>query len=111
MKKIVLLSCAVFGASAFGSSNIHKITLRQDSIIEGKTLKAGDYKISFENGNAVIKQGKQVFQTPARLETQTAKAEDDELFYKDNNNLEGIEFAGTQTEIVFSPAATAHSGM
>ena len=87
MKKTLLLGFAAFGATAFAASNTYKVNLFQDSVIEGKTFKAGDDKISMENGNAVIRQGKVSVEVPAREQTGATKNPQTELTYENNTDL------------------------
>jgi hypothetical protein len=111
MKKTLLLSVMVFSAAAFASSDKpFKITLTQDSVVEGKTLKAGDYKVSFENGNAIIKQGKDVIQVPAREENDAMKFESNSLVYQNDGKLSEVRFGGTHTKIVFDGDSSMHAG-
>jgi hypothetical protein len=110
MKKTLLLSFVVLGATAFASSNSFKMNLAQDSVVEGKTLKAGDYKVSVENGNAVIKHGKDTIEVPAREATETDKFPTTSLIYKDTDKLSEVRFGGTHTKIVFEGAATMNTG-
>lgn len=98
-------------ATAFAASNTFKINLSQDSVIEGKTFKAGDYKISMENGKAAIRQGKQSVEVPAREETGPNKVSSTELLYKDNTDLQEIHVGGTYTKIVFEGTTPMHSGL
>ncbi|HWF45995.1 MAG TPA: hypothetical protein VG168_03235 [Bryobacteraceae bacterium] len=111
MKKILVLGFVALGATAFASSNTFKLHIYQDSVVEGKTLKAGDYKLSMENGNAVISQGKKSIEVPAREETAPKKAESTELNYVNNTNLQAINMGGSHTRIVFEGSIPAHSGM
>ena len=106
----MLLTFVAFGTVAFGASNTFKVNLNQDCVIEGKVVKAGSYKISLENGNAVLKNGKDLIAVPAHEETEPSKVESTELLFKDNTNLQGIRFGGTSTEIVFNGAAAMHPG-
>lgn len=99
------------GATAFAASNTFKINLFQDSIIEGKTFKAGDYKISMESGKAVIRQGKESVEVPAREESEPNKISSTELLYKDKSNLQEIHVGGTYTKIVFEGATPMGSGL
>lgn len=110
MKKTLLLSIVVFAATTFASSNSFKLNLMQDSVIEGQTLKAGEYKVSFENGTAVIKQGKQTIEVPAREENSTEKFASNELTYRNDTDLIDARFAGTHTKIVFEGAAPMNAG-
>ncbi len=111
MKKTLLLSFIALGATAFASSNnSFKMTLTQDSTVEGKTLKAGDYKVTFENGNATIKQGKDVIEVPAHEETEASKFPSTSLVYQNDDKLSEVRFGGTHTKIVFDGDASMPSG-
>jgi hypothetical protein len=111
MKTTLLLSFLVLGATAFAASKPFHISILQDSVIEGKTVKAGDYKVSVENGNAIFKQGKQTFEVPAKEVSDPNKVQNTELTYKDNTDLQEIRIGGTNTKIVFDGAGSAQSGM
>ncbi len=110
MKKTLLLSFVAFGVTAFAAGNTFKVNLFQDSVIEGKTFKAGEYKISMENGNAVIKKGKETVELPAREETAPDKAASTALTFRDNTVLTEIRVGGTNTKIVFEDNAGMHAG-
>ncbi len=109
MKKTLLLSFVALASTAFAGTNALKVNLFQDSVIGGKTLKAGEYRISVENGNATIKQGKETIEVPAREETASTKFSHTELTYKDAN-LEKIGVEGTHTTIIFGTPEPAHQG-
>ncbi len=109
MKTIMVLGVMVFGATAYAASNTYKVELYQDSVVEGKTLKAGDYKVSLENGNAIIKQGKEVVEVPAH-EVEAAKNPSTELIYEDNTDLKEIRVGGSATRIVFEAPSSMHAG-
>jgi len=110
MKKTLVLSLVFAGATLFASGNTFNMSLTQDSVIEGKTLKAGDYKVSFENGNAVIKQGKETIEVPAREETESNKFAATSLMYQNDGKLSEVRFGGTHTKIVFEGASSMNSG-
>lgn len=110
MKKTLLLSFLTVGATAFAASNTFNLSLTQDSVVEGKTLKAGDYKVSFENGNAIIKQGRQTIEVPAREESEASKFPTTSMMYHDNGKLSEVRFGGTHTKIIFEGASSMESG-
>lgn len=111
MKKTLLISFVALAGTAFAASNTYKVNLFQDSVVAGKTLKAGECKISLENGTAVIKQGKESIAVPAREETAPKKIASTELFYKNGSDLQQISVGGTHTEIVFGGSAPTLPGM
>lgn len=105
MKTTMLLGFMVLGVSAFAASNTFKVEFPQDSVIEGKSFKAGEYKVSMENGTAVIKMGKNAVQVPAH-EVAGNKVASTELIYQDNSGtLREIRLGGTSTRIVFEDGA------
>jgi hypothetical protein len=111
MIKTTVLSFLVLGAAAFAAGNTFKVSFAQDSVIAGKTFKAGDYKILLENGNAVIKQGKQSVAVPAHEVDDPDKVESTELTYRDNTNLTEIRIGGSHTKIIFDGASGTQTGM
>ena len=112
MNKSLLVGLMILGTAAFAANKGVNVNIFQDSVVNGKTLKAGDYKVSIENGNAVIKHGKESIVVPAREETETNKVASTELLYKNGTELQQIRLGGTHTAIVFEPAAAAatHQG-
>jgi cell division septation protein DedD len=111
MKTTLIAGFLVLGATAFAASNTHKVQILQDSVIEGKAIKAGDYKVSMMNGNAVLKHGKDAIEVPAHEVTATDKPESTEVTY-DQNNIKEIAFGGSHTKIVFDgTGGGAQSGM
>lgn len=107
----LLAGFLVLGATAYAASNTYKVEILQDSVIEGKAVKAGDYKVSMLNGNAVLKHGKDTIEVPAREVTATSKPASTELTYRDQTNLEEISIGGTHTKIVFEGAVPTQSGL
>jgi hypothetical protein len=111
MKTTLIAGFVVLGATAFAASNTYKVEILKDSVIEGKAVKAGDYKVSIVNGNAVLKQGKEMIEVPAHEMTATEKPASTEVTY-DQNNIKEISFGGSHTKIVFDGAtAGTQSGM
>jgi hypothetical protein len=98
-----LVTAGVMVASAAAGS--FKISILQDSVIEGKQVKAGDYKVELKDNNtAVLKHGKQTIDLSARTETAPSKFESTEMEYTNNNDLQEIRIGGTTTRIVFAGA-------
>ncbi len=110
MKVKMLLGFASLSIAAFAAINTYKVQLYQDSVIEGKAFKAGEYKVLFENGNAVIKQGKDAVEVPAHEVMESSKVSSTELVYEDKTNLREIRVGGTSTRIVFEGASPMHAG-
>jgi hypothetical protein len=110
MKKTLFAGLLALSTMAFASGNTYKVNIYQDSVVEGKTLKAGEYKVSVENGNAVFKQGKESVEVPARLENESGKIANTMVTYKDNNEILQISVGGTHAKIVLDGAAPMQTG-
>ena len=110
MKKTITIGLLAFGATAFAASNTYKMDITQNSVIEGKMLKPGTYKVTVDNGTATIKDGRNVIEVPAKEVMDTNKVESTELTYNENN-IKEVRFGGTHARILFDASAPAQSGM
>lgn len=108
-EKLLLSSMAVGVIVATAASNRYHVQISQDSVVEGKSIKAGDYKIEIQNNMAVIKQGKQTIQVPAHTESVTKKFTVTEVAYT-NSNIQEIHVGGSRTKIVFDSANASAGG-
>jgi hypothetical protein len=103
--KLLVGFLAIGMTAAFGAKNTFKVNLVQDSVVDGKTVKAGTYRIAVENGNALMKSGKDSIELPAREVTEANKFNSTELTYTDKTTLREIGLGGTHTRIIFDGAA------
>ncbi len=110
MKKTLLLSFFALGATAFAAGNTYKVTIDHDSVVEGKTLKAGGYKVSVENGNAVFTRGSQTVEVPAVLKTEPNKNPTTVMTYESATDLHEIRVGGTHTHIILEGAEPIQPG-
>jgi hypothetical protein len=97
--------------AAIAAGKTYHVQIAENSVVVGKTLKPGDYKIELQNNLAVIKQqGKQTIEVPAHSESVTKKFASTEIEYT-NNEIQEIHVGGSRTKIVFGAAnATAEAG-
>lgn len=108
--KIAFTLVAAGAMVASAATGTFKFSILQDSLIDGKQVKAGDYKLEVKDNNtAILKHGKQVIELPAREETAPSKFSTTEMQYTNNNDLQEIRIGGTNTKIVF-PGATGTPG-
>lgn len=112
MLKKVVLTFAAAGAMTLSAAGVtYRISVLQNSIIDGKQVKAGDYKLEMKDSNtAVLKHGKLAIELPAREETATQKYSTTEMQYSNNNDLKEIHVGGTKTNIVFGGATGTAGG-
>lgn len=110
MLKKMLVSFVTVGAfAAMAATGTYKVNLMQKSILDGKQLKAGTYKVDVQNDMATLKHGKTTVQAPAREETAQNKFQNTQMVYT-NNNLQEIDIGGSHTKIVFTGMSHANAG-
>jgi hypothetical protein len=107
----VLLGVA---AAAFAGPVYH-VKLSEPSIINGETLKPGDYRIEINNDTATIREGRHVVEAPVKMETSPTKFGDTAVLYRrveepqsapDKNGdeplqVESIRIGGTHISLNF----------
>ena len=99
-RKLLVSSIALGVMVAIAASNSYHVQIYQDSVIDGKSVKAGDYKIEMQNNKAVLTQGKQTIEVPAHAESGAKKFSSTEIDYSDKT-LREIHVGGSKTKIVF----------
>lgn len=104
-KTIKIFALFLTFALAFASASTYTVTLFQPSVVAGKELKPGDYKITIENEKAVIAKGKEKVEAPVKLENNDSKFNTTSVRY---TNADGkmkvteIRLGGTNTRVVFN---------
>ncbi len=106
----IALSLFVAGAS-IASAATYRVSLYQNSMVNGQELKAGDYKVEVNHDTAVLKKGKQTIEIPVHQETTASKFASTQIQYVDNNKLQEIRLGGTNTKLVFGNANTTTGGI
>jgi hypothetical protein len=107
MFKKIALSFATL-ALAVASAASQKVTLHQDAELNGKHLKAGEYKVEVKDGTAVLKSGKEVLEAPVKVETTPSKFSVTSIRYNSEGStpaIQEIRMGGTNTKLVFGGAA------
>ena len=110
LKKIALTLVTVGVMTASAAS--YKVSLHQDSIVNGQALKAGDYKVEVrDNNTAVLTKGKLSVEVPVQSVTAANKFASTQIQYNDSNKLQEIRVGGTATKLIFGGANSTASGM
>lgn len=97
----IFLTVAVFSAAAA----TYTVTLFQPSLVAGKELKPGDYKLIVEDGKAVIQKGKEKVEATVRVEQSDSKFSSTSVRYTEENGklkIQEIRLGGTTTKLVFN---------
>lgn len=105
MTKKIILSLATLAMAL--SAETHRLTLFQNTTINGKELKPGDYKVEVKDSKAVISRGKESVESAVRVETTDAKFGSTSVRYVNGDgksNLQEIRIGGTKTKLVFGEA-------
>lgn len=103
--KNLLLTFATLGLAAASAASSYKVTLFQPSIVAGKELQPGVYKVELKDSTAVLSKGKESVEAPVKTETAESKFSSTSVRFKNGDGkyrLEEIRLGGTATKILFA---------
>ena len=103
MLKKFVLAFAILGL-AVASAESYRLTLSQPSKLNGKQMKAGEYRLNVENSKVTIVNGKESVEIPAKVETGDTKFENTAVRYTgtgDKVTITEIRVGGTKTKLLF----------
>ena len=113
MFKKLVVSFALAGL-AVASAAQHRVTLFEESVVNGTTLKPGEYKLEINGGTAMLSRGKQKVEAPVSVQKAGAKFSATSVRYNNGAGqykVQEIRVGGTDTTVVFeSPAGAAAGG-
>lgn len=101
---LVILGLGAVSASAASS---HKVVFFKDVVVNGSTVKAGEYKVEVSENKATLKHGDTVVAAPVKIEHNAERYTNNavKLF---GGEVEEIRLRGTDIRLVFEkPEATA----
>ncbi len=102
IKNLVLGFCVVGLALASAAETYH-VTLPDAMVVNGQRLAAGNYTVKVEGNKAVFQHGKQVAESPVKVERVQKKFEST-MFKSDNSgggmHLSEIRISGTNTKLI-----------
>ena len=102
MLKRFVLAFAIFGL-AVASAESYRVTLSQPTKVEGKQLKAGDYRLNVENSKLTIVNGKQSVEVNVKVQTGDTKFDSTAVRYAgtgDKMSIKEIRIGGTKTTLL-----------
>jgi hypothetical protein len=102
-KKIFCFQTFALGVALAASS--YHVTIFEQSIAAGKTLKPGDYKLELRDDAVILKHDKEVTQIPARVETSNSKFNSTSIQYDDKHQMQEIHLGGTNKKVVLGSSA------
>ncbi len=112
MFKKLVVSIALAGL-AIASAAQHRVTLFEESVVNGTTLKPGDYKLAIDGGKATLSRGKQSVEAPVSLQKGDGKFASTSVRYSSGAGapqLKEIRVGGTDTRVIFDSAPGTAAG-
>ncbi|MDX2149744.1 MAG: DUF669 domain-containing protein [Bryobacteraceae bacterium] len=104
MTKKLILGFATFALAVASAAN-YKVTLFQPSMLEGKELKPGEYKVTVTDSKATISKGKESVEANVKVETADEKFSSTSVRYQNGDGkyrIREIRIGGTTTKLVFN---------
>jgi hypothetical protein len=104
MKKL-LLTFATFALAAASAASTYKVTLFQPTIVAGKELKPGVYKVEVKDSTATLSQGKDSVEAQVKTETADTRFASTSVRFRNGDGkyrIEEIRLGGTSTKLVFA---------
>ena len=109
MKKFAF-SFAVMALAVASAADSYRVTLFQPSVVAGKELKPGEYKVTVKDNKAVIAQGKNSVEADVKVESFDNKFGSTSVRYtvgEGKNKVQEIRLGNTKTKLVFQTADQA----
>jgi hypothetical protein len=92
-------------AVSFATAKTYTVKLHQPSMVEGKELKPGNYKVELGDAKVTITNGKETVETAVKTEDGSERFSSTSVRYTDDNGkmkIREIRLGGTSTKLVFN---------
>ena len=113
---VVIMVGALASVAAFAKTHKHRVTFENDIKVNGTLVKKGSYEVKFDDASgqlSIIKNGKTVAQTMAKLEARAKKANGFQLRSVgsgDETELTGLTFGGSNKDVVITNGSATTTG-
>jgi hypothetical protein len=113
---VVVMIGALASVAAFAKTHKHRVTFENDIKVNGTLVKKGNYEVKFDDATgqlSIIKNGKTVAQTMAKLEDRAKKANGFQLRSVGNGEeteLVGMTFSGSDKDVVITNGGATSAG-
>ena len=113
---VVVMVGALTSVAAFAKTHKHSVTFDNDIKVNGTVVKKGSYQVKFDDATgqlSIMKNGKTVAQTMARLESRAKKANGFQLRSVgegDETQLTGVTFGGSDKDVVITSGGATTTG-
>jgi hypothetical protein len=105
LKKVFFLMVVTLMAVSFATAKTYTVKLHQPSMVEGKELKPGNYKVELNDAKVMITNGKETVETAVKTEEGDVRFSSTSVRYTDDNGkmkIREIRLGGTSTKLVFN---------
>ena len=113
---VVIMVGALASVAAFAKTHKHRVTFENDIKVNGTLVKKGSYDVKFDDASgqlSIIKNGKTIAQTMAKLEARAKKANGFQLRSVgtgDETELTGLTFGGSDKDVVITNGGATTTG-
>jgi hypothetical protein len=113
---VVVMIGALASIAAFAKTHKHRVTFENDIKVNGTLVKKGSYEVKFDDESGqleIVKNGKTVAQTTAKLESRDKKANGFQLRSVgegENAELVGMTFSGSDKDVVVTGGGATTTG-
>jgi hypothetical protein len=104
--KGLTIGFVTFALAVASAATSYRVTFFEPVVLNGTTLKPGDYRVEINDNKAIIKRGKTVAESPVKVESNEAKYSTTSVRLA-GPQVEEIHIGGTHTKLVFEKAGVA----
>lgn len=107
MKKTFVLGIASLALAGLAAAETHRITLFQPSVVNGKQLKPGDYKLELKDNKMTLSRGKETVTADVKVEQGDSKFPSTAIRYLNgdgNYKVSEIRLGGSKTKLTIDGA-------
>jgi len=113
---VVVMIGALASVAAFAKTHKQRVTFDNDIKVNGTLVKKGNYEVKFDDATgqlSIVKDGKTVAQTTAKLEARAKKANGFQLRSVGEGaetELTGLTFGGSDKDVVITNGGATTTG-
>lgn len=107
MIKTLTIGLATFALAVAGAANSYQVKFFEPVVLNGTTVKPGEYKVEINNNKAVLMHGKDhVAEAPVKVQSNDAKYWNTTV-HLTGKQVDEIQIGGTRTRLIFEGTGVA----
>lgn len=107
MVKRFTIGFATLALAIAGAATSYNVTFFEPVVVNGTTLKPGEYKVEINDNKAILKKGKIMAESPVKVENNEAKYSRTSVRLVQGTQVEEIHVGGTRTRLIFEKTGVA----